>query len=130
MSLTDRQAMSDRWAAAVAKKDVAAMANEYTADAIFAPLCPESAPLIGREAIGKRFEALINAGFRDYASKIKEVHLLSDDLAWSTGTGTFTITDKDGKLQQHRSNFINMLRREGKEWKASFEAVARIPCSP
>jgi uncharacterized protein (TIGR02246 family) len=125
-----RQAMSDEWAAAVAKKDVAAMVDHYTTDVVTASLCPESAPLVGREAKTKGFEAALKAGFRDYSAKVKEVRLLSDGLAWSTGISTFTVTDKDGKPQQVRGNWMDILRREGNEWRVSFQAFARTPCSP
>jgi uncharacterized protein (TIGR02246 family) len=125
-----RQALTDKFAAAVAKKDVAtAVADLYTADAIIQSLCPESAQAFGREAYAKRVEAALKSGFRDYLGKVKEAHLLSDALGWSTGTYTFTVTDKDGKPEQARGNWIDMLKREGNEWKVSFQAYARTPCS-
>lgn len=49
-----RQAMSDQYAEAVAKKNAAAMADHYTADVLTASLCPESAPVVGRDALAKR----------------------------------------------------------------------------
>jgi uncharacterized protein (TIGR02246 family) len=125
-----RQAISDQYAEAVAKQDAAAIADHYTADVITASLCPESAPVVGREALVKRSEAALKAGFRDYSGKVKEAHLLSDGLAWSTGISTFTLTDKDGNPQQVRGNWMDMLRREGKEWKVGFQAFARTPCAP
>jgi ketosteroid isomerase-like protein len=106
------------------------MADHYTADVVTASLCPESPPVIDREALAKRSEASLKAGFRDYSAKVKEVHLLGEGLAWSTGTSAFTITDKDGKPQQVRGNWIDMLRREGTVWRVSFQAFARAPCSP
>jgi uncharacterized protein (TIGR02246 family) len=125
-----RQAMADKWAEAVPRKDIAAMTDNYTADAVLAYLCPEDGPFVGREAIAKRFEASLKAGLRDYSGKIKEVHLLGDGTAWSTGTGTATVTDKDGKQQQVMSNWVDTLRREGNKWRVSFQANARTPCSP
>ena len=125
-----RQTMTNQYAEAIARKDAAAMADHYTADVVTASLCPESPPVIGREALAKRSEALLKAGFGDYSGKVKEVHLLGDGLAWSTGTNAFTITDKDGKPQQVRGNWIDMLRREGAVWRVSFQAFARVPCSP
>lgn len=125
-----RQAMTDTFAAAVAKKDVAAaVANLYTADAILQSLCPESPRAFGREAYLKRLEAALKSGFRDYSGKVKEAHLISDGLAWSTGSYTFTVNDKDGKPEQARGNWIDMLKREGNEWRMSFQAYARTPCS-
>jgi uncharacterized protein (TIGR02246 family) len=120
-----RQAMSNQYAEAIARKDATAMADHYTADVVTASLCPESPPVTGREALTKRSEASLKAGFRDYSGKAKEVHLLGDGLAWSTGTSAFTITDKDGKPQHVRGNWIDMLRREGAVWRVSFQAFAR-----
>ena len=125
-----RQAMTSQYTEAIARKDPAAMADHYTADVVFASLCPESPPVIGREALFKRYERSLKAGFRDYSAKVKTVHLLSENLAWSTGVSTFTITSKDGTPQQVQGNWIDMLRREGAEWRVSFQAFARTPCSP
>jgi uncharacterized protein (TIGR02246 family) len=125
-----RQVMTDQYAEAIARKDAAAMVDHYTADVVTASLCPESPPVVGREALAKRAEASLKAGVRDYSGKVKEVHLLGDGLAWSTGTSAFTMTDKDGKPQQVRGNWIDMLRREGTVWRVSFQAFARVPCSP
>ncbi len=125
-----RQALTDKFAVAVAKTDVAtAVAELYTADAILQSLCPESPLAFGREAYAGRLEGAIKSGFRDYAGKVKEAHLLSDGRAWTTGMYTFTVNDKDGKPEQARGNWIDMLRREGNEWKVSFQAYARTPCS-
>ena len=123
-----RQALSDEYAAAATKKDVAAMVDHYTTDVIIATICPESTPTVGREAYTKRSEALLKAGFRDYSGKVKEAHLLNDSQAWSTSSYTFTVNDKDGKTELARGNSIDMLRREGNEWKLSFQAYARTPC--
>jgi uncharacterized protein (TIGR02246 family) len=125
-----RQAMHDRYATAVANKDPAAAATNYATDAIIQSLCPESARAFGREAYEKRVEAALKAGFRDYAGHVKEAHRLGDDLGWSTSTYAFTISDRDGKAQQVRGNSLEMLRREGNEWRVSFQAFARMPCSP
>ena len=125
-----RQAMSNQYAEAIARKDAAAMADHYTADVVTASLCPESPPAIGREALAKRSDAALKAGLRDYSGKVKEARLLSDGLAWSTGTSTFTITRADGTPQQLQGNWVDMLRREGKEWRVSFQAFARTPCTP
>ena len=65
---------------------------------------------------------------RDYSAKVKEAHLLKDDVAWTTGSYTFTVNDKEGKPEQVRGNWLDMLRREGAEWKISFQAYARTPC--
>jgi uncharacterized protein (TIGR02246 family) len=124
-----RQALTDKFGAAVAKKDIAAaVADLYTSDAVLQSLCPESARAFGREGYQKRVEAALKSGFRDYSGKVKEAHLLNDGLAWTTGAYTFTVNDKDGKAEQARGNWIDMLKREGNEWKVSFQAYARTPC--
>jgi uncharacterized protein (TIGR02246 family) len=122
--------MVDTFAAAVAQKDVAAaVANNYTADAILQSLCPESPRAFGREAYAKRLEAALKSGFTGYSAKVKEAHRVSDTVAWSTGAYTVTINGKDGKAEQARGNWIDMLKREGNEWRVSFQAYARTPCA-
>lgn len=125
-----RQTMSNQVVEAISRKDAAAWADHYTADVVSVSLCPESPPVVGREALAKRAEGSLKAGIRDWASKVKEVHGLGDGLAWSTGTSTFTINDKDGKPQQGRTNWVDTFRREGTVWRVSFQALARVPCSP
>jgi uncharacterized protein (TIGR02246 family) len=128
--LNARQALTEKFAAAVAKKDVgAAVAELYTADAVLQSLCPESEFAFGREAYAKRLEGALKTGFRDYSAKVKEAHLVGSDRAWTTGSYTFTVNDKDGKPEQARGNWVDMLRREGNAWKVSFQAYARTPCS-
>lgn len=123
-----RQALSDKYAEAIAKKDAAAMADHYTSDAVVTSLCPESTPIVGREALMKRFEASVQAGQKDYSGKVKEVHVVGDGIAWSTGTSMSTVNDKDGNPQRLKGNWVDMLRREGSEWRVSFQAYARTPC--
>lgn len=124
-----RQGLTDKFAAAVAKKDVTSAVNElYTADAVLQSLCPESPLAFGRDGYAKRLEGAVKNGFSDYSGKIKEAHLLSDGRAWTTGMYTFTVNDKEGKPERAKGNFIDMLRREGNEWKVMFQAYARTPC--
>jgi uncharacterized protein (TIGR02246 family) len=125
-----RQSMSDEYAAAIAKKDAVAMADHYTVDVVTAGLCPETPPVVGREARTKSSEAALKAGVRDYSGKVKEVRMLSDGTAWSTGVSEFTIDGKDGAPARVRGNWVDILRREGKVWRVSFQAFARTPCSP
>lgn len=120
-----RQAMGDEYAAAIAKKDAIAMADHYTVDVVTAGLCPEAPPVVGREAKKKQFAAALQAGLSNYSSKVKEVRLLADGTAWSTGVSEFTING-----QRVRGTWIDILRRDGKGWRVSFQAFARTPCSP
>jgi hypothetical protein len=79
---------------------------------------------------GEREESLSGSRgrLRDYSAKVKEAHLLKDGVAWTTCSYTFTVNDKVGKPEQVRGNWLDMLRREGTEWKISFQAYARTPC--
>jgi len=125
-----RQDLADKFAAAIANKDVTPVAENDTADAVLQSLCPETPLAFGPDTYAKRVEgALRMAGFRDYSAKVKEAHLLSDDTASSTQSYTFTITNKEGKPEQAHGNSIEILRREGDKWKISFQAYARTPSS-
>ena len=125
-----RQDLADKFAAAIANNDVTPVAENYTADAVLQSLCPETPLAFGPDVYAKRVEgALKTGGFRDYSAKVKEAHLLRDDVAWSAQSYTFTTTNKEGKPEQFHGNSIEMLRREGDKWKINFQAYARTPCS-
>jgi uncharacterized protein (TIGR02246 family) len=125
-----RQGLTDKIAAAVANKSdvAAAVAELYTADAVIQSLCPESPLAFGRDGYTKRLEGALKARFIGYSGKVKEAHLLRDGVAWSTGSYTLTMTNKEGKPEQVHGNWTDMLRREGNGWKVSFQAYARTPC--
>ena len=123
-----RQGLADRFAVAVANKNVEAAVANYTSDAVLQSLCPESPLAFGPEGYAKRLDGALKAEMKDYSAKVKEAHLLKDGVAWTTGSYTFTVNDKEGKPEQARGNWIDMLRREGTEWKISFQAYARTPC--
>src|SRR4051794_36651251 len=125
-----RQALTEKFGAAVANKDVAALVTElYTEDAILQSLCPESPLAFGRDGYVKRLEGAVkNGGFRDYSGKVKEAHLLGSDRAWTTGAYAFTVNGKDGAPEQAYGSWLDMLRREGDGWKVMFQAYARKPC--
>jgi ketosteroid isomerase-like protein len=123
-----RQELNERFAAAVANKNVAAALTNLAADAVLQSLCPESPLAYGPEEYAKRLEGALKAQMRDYSARVKEAHLLKDGVAWTTGSYTFTVNDKEGKPEQVRGNWLDMLRREGTEWKISFQAYPRTPC--
>lgn len=125
-----RQTMTEEYTAAIARKDAVAMADHYTVDAVTVGLCPEAPPVVGREAKTRQSEGLLKAGFRDYSGKVKEVRMLGDGSAWSTGVSEFTINGKDGAQTRLRGNWVDILKREGQVWRVSFQAFARTPCSP
>ena len=123
-----REELNQRFSVAVANKSVAAALANLAADAVLQSLCPESPLAYGPEGYAKRLEGAFNAQMKDYSAKVKEAHLLKDGVAWTTGSYTFTVNNKEGKPEQVRGNWLDMLRREGTEWKISFQAYARTPC--
>ena len=126
--LSIRKKMTAEYGAAVAKKDAVAMADHYTADVVTVTLCPEGTPVIGREAKIRQSEASLKAGLRDYVGTVKDVRLLRDGTAWSTGVSEFTINDKDGAPVRGRGTWRDIFRRDGREWRVSFQSFARTPC--
>ena len=125
-----RQAMSEKYAAAVARKDPAAMAELYTEDVVSTSVCPQRPPVIGRAGQVRRFDALLKNGFANFSAKITAAGVTSDGIGWSTGTQTFTLTGKDGNPQQLSGNWVDMLRRDGSVWKVAFQATVTAGCSP
>lgn len=125
-----RQAMSEKYAAAVARKDPAAMAELYTEDVVTTSVCPQRPPVIGRAGQVHRFDALLKNGFANFSGKITGAGVISDGIGWSTGTQTFTLTGKDGNPQQLSGNWVDMLKREGTVWKVAFQATVTAGCSP
>jgi len=125
-----RQAMSEKYAAAVARKDPAAMAELYTDDVVATSVCPRRPPAIGRAAQVNRFDALLKNGFTNFSAKITAAGVISDGVGWSTGTQTFTLIGKDGNPQQLSGNWVDMLKRDGTVWKVAFQATVTDGCSP
>ena len=118
-----RQTMSERYGAALARGDAAAMADLYTEDVVTTTVCPARPPVIGRAGQVQRFDALLKNGFSNFNSKITAAGVISDGVGWSTGTQTFTLNGKDGKPEQLSGNWVDMLKREGSVWKVSFQAT-------
>lgn len=124
-----RQQMARSFAEAVKNKDAVQAADQYSQDVVFSLLVPTQTVVVGREAIQKRWEALLNAGtVTAYTGTPKEAHLIGDGVAWSTGTFAYTATDKDGSKRRVQGNWLDMLRREADGgWRVTFQASASAP---
>ena len=77
----------------------------------------------------KRWEGILKTGaVTEYSSAPKEVRLMVDGVAWSTGTYTFTAVDKDGSKRHVQGNWLDMFRRDADgEWRVTFQAGAAVP---
>ena len=124
-----RQKMARSFAEAVNNKDGMHAADHYSKYVVFSLLVPVQTTIVGREAIQKRWEDIIKAGtVTEYSSEPKEAHLIGDGVGWSTGTFTYTATDKDGSKRRVQGNWLDMLRREADgEWRVTFQASASAP---
>jgi uncharacterized protein (TIGR02246 family) len=124
-----RQKMARSFAEAVNNKDGMHAADQYSTDVVFSLLTPTQMVVVGREAMQKRWEAILKAGtISEYSGTPKEVHLIGDGTAWSTGTFTYTATDKDGSKRRVQGNWLDMLRREADgQWRITFQASASGP---
>ena len=124
-----RQKMARSFAEAVNNKDGMHAADQYSKDVVFSLLVPVQTIVVGREAMQKRWEDILKAGtITEYSGAPKEVHLIGDGAAWSTGTFTYTATDKDGSKRRVQGNWLDMLRREADgEWRVTFQASASAP---
>ena len=71
-----RQELNERFAVAVANKNVTDALANLAADAVLQSLCPESPLAYGPEGYAKRLEGALKAQMRDYSAKVKESHLL------------------------------------------------------
>jgi uncharacterized protein (TIGR02246 family) len=124
-----RAKMSQSFVDAVAKKDVSLVADHYTKDAVIAGLAPSKWMAVGRDAIVKRYDGLIQAGaISDYESTPTEVHMIGDNTAWTTGYYEVTVLNKDGTKQRVQGNWLDMIRREEDgQWRVSFAGYGSFP---
>ena len=124
-----RQKMARSFAEAVNNRDGMHAADQYSKDVVFSLLVPAQTIVVGREAMQKRWEDILKAGaVTEYSGAPTEVRLIGDGVAWSTGSFTYTATDKDGSKRRVQGNWLDILRREADgEWRITFQASASAP---
>src|SRR5438045_9115862 len=97
--------MARSFAEAVNNKDEMHAADQYSKDVVFSLLVPVQTVVVGREAMQKRWEAILKSGtITEDSGAPKEVHLIGDGAAWSTGPFTYSATAKAGSKRPHQGN--------------------------
>ena len=105
------EAANKAFVAAFAKHDAKAISGFYSATAEAFP--PGSDIVKGREAIGKMWQGVFDAGIATADLKTTEVHA-QGPLAYEVGT--YAMKTKDGKVADHGKYCVVWLK-EGGQWK-------------
>jgi ketosteroid isomerase-like protein len=112
------RAQEQRWREVVGRRDTAAIASFYTADAIYAP--QGRAPARGREAVSRMWAkdefSAPNVSLERTPIRIEVA--TSGDVATEVGTYVFRAEDK-GRRSEGRGTYMFAWRKEGGQWKAS-----------
>jgi uncharacterized protein (TIGR02246 family) len=105
-----------QWVAAVAKKDVKAIAQLYAADgAILAPGAPIAR---GRDAIAKAWKGFV--GLKDFSLTFEPTKISvakSGDMAYDLGTYALSFTTDKGPVHE-KGKYVVVWKKVGKTWKA------------
>ena len=122
------QAMVDKYAVAIARKDVAAAAADSDGRArSFSPFSGISTR-IGPEAYTKRVKLRKERVIQQLCTHGSR-RRMSSVMAALGHWHIYIHHQRQGRqAEQARGNWIDMLRREGNDWKVSFQAYARTPC--
>ena len=104
------------WVAAVASKDVKAIANLYTADGVF---LPQNGPMsVGREAIGKAWAGLLQLPGVSLTFKPTRIDVSgAGDMAADIGTYQLSFYAKDKRVQDN-GKYVVVWKKVDGEWKA------------
>ncbi len=102
--------------AAVARKDVKAIANLYTKDGVF---LPQNGPMtVGREAIGKAWTGLLQLPGVSLTFKPTRIDVSNaGDMAADIGTYKLSFDGKQGRVQD-QGKYVVVWKKVDGEWKA------------
>ncbi len=108
--------LGNLWVAAVARKDVKAIANLYTTDGVF---LPQNAPMtVGREAIGKAWAGLLQLPGVSLTFKPTRIDVSSaGDMAADIGTYKLSFDSKQGRVQD-QGKYVVVWKKVDGEWQA------------
>jgi ketosteroid isomerase-like protein len=82
-------------------------------------LAPQFAFKLGRDAIQKHYQGIIDAGASNITLELKNLEPRGNDSVWTAGN--YSITFKDKTIQGH---WFRMLKRENGAWKIAMEMFA------
>jgi uncharacterized protein (TIGR02246 family) len=103
----------------LSKKDAAGIASLFTSDGLLVVLAPQFAFKLGRDAIQKHYQGIIDAGASNITLELKNLEPRGNDSVWTAGN--YSITFKDKTIQGH---WFRMLKRENGAWKIAMEMFA------
>ncbi len=108
--------LGNLWVAAVARKDVKAIANIYTMDGVF---LPQNGPMtVGREAIGKAWTGLLKLPGVSLTFKPTRIDVSNaGDMAADIGTYELSFDGKQGRVQD-QGKYVVVWKKVDGEWKA------------
>lgn len=114
-------AVNARRSEAFARKDAAAIASVYTADATYIELLPALKVMNGRAQIESHLRDVLNAGTTQLQSAVVTAQMLDRDTEMLV-SGDYFLVVKGRKVAGH---FVQLLRREAGDWKIVSHAFAR-----
>ena len=108
--------LSNLWVAAVARKDVKAIANLYTTDGVF---LPQNGPMtVGREAIGKAWAGLLQLPGVSLTFKPTRIDVSKGgDMAADIGTYKLSFDSKQGRVRD-QGKYVVVWKKVDGEWQA------------
>ncbi len=108
--------LGNLWVAAVARKDVKAIANLYATDGVF---LPQNGPMtVGREAIGKAWAGLLQLPGVTLTFKPTRIDVTkSGDMAADIGTYKLSFDTKQGRVRD-LGKYVVVWKKVDGEWKA------------
>ena len=104
------------WVAAVARKDVKAIAGLYTTDGVF---LPQNGPMsVGRDAIAKAWAGLLKLPGISLTFKPTRIDVTkAGEMAADIGTYKLSFDGKKGRVQD-RGKYVVVWKKVDGEWKA------------
>jgi len=121
------QAHSKGWDDAMNSNSIDAILSLYTDDAVEVT---NQGPIVGREAIKKRYEELMKLFHTtDHVGKVYHTYMIGTDgnTAWSDGEYTFKSAGKDGVPALYKGYWSSISVREGGVWRDRMQTWNVLP---
>jgi uncharacterized protein (TIGR02246 family) len=118
------QRLDDKWIEAFNKKDAAALAALYTADAVLLPQGADQ-PIVGTENIRKFMDQMVKEKIENMALPVAQATMIDPNSLYQAGTWT-----ADAGGQQIKGTFLSVLAKDGSNWKYRADTWNMVPPSP